>query len=175
MGGFVHPKVIDDKIQELVNFGRVKIKKLSVTGLVTAAETTTGWYLPAHAIVVDTWIHITTLDAAGIAWGTGETLGASDGDADGYAVGVSTTNAVIVRPGVACTGANPDTIFASNTRGALLCSYNIGTNAADRGLYEEHPDTSSGGKLITYTPASATPLLVGAIYIAYIDLDSWPN
>ena len=147
--------------------GFARIISYPVTGLVTSAETLAGITLPTKCIILDTWIDITTLDAAGISWGTKEG-GGGGGDLDGHAIAVSTTAAAIVRPGVALDGTG--NWYASNTRGALLSKFQAGTNADDRGLYLEHPDLTGGAKILTYTPASATPLLVATIYYLIIEL-----
>jgi hypothetical protein len=168
----VHPGVIINTVQDLINYGRVKIKKIAVTGLTSSAETLSGFHLPAHAIVIDTWIHVKThVDATTIDWGTEEAVGATGGDADGFAKAASSGADGIIRPGVTVDTDH----YHANTRGALIGTYAAGTDTADRGLYIEFPDCVSGGREVSYTPANSTTALSADIYIAFIDLDSWPN
>jgi hypothetical protein len=157
--------IIDQFIAQTFK-GFPRIISYAITGLTTSAETLAGVTLPTKCIILDTWIDITTLDAAGLTWGTKEG-GGGGGDLDGHA-SIATDAAGIIRPGVALDGTG--NWYATNTRGVLLSKFQAGTNADDRGLYLEFPDLTGGAKILTYTPASATPLLVGRIYYLIIEL-----
>jgi hypothetical protein len=150
-----------------------KFKILPVTVVAAATEQSTGWSLPATAMVLDVFLDITTQEATGgtktVDIGTDST---DSGDADGYAAGLSVAAAGLVRPTAAITAGGSETYFSGNTRGALLCNYVAGGNTAtDHGLYQEFPDGTMGGKEITYTLGSDDfAELVANMVIVYIEI-----
>ena len=144
-----------------------KAKRINITTPPDGSEVDSTWDLPALAIVRDVFLDVTTAEATG---GT-KTLdigtdGAGSNDPDGFADALSVASLGIIRPGVAIDGGG--NFYDTNTRGALLSSFVQGTNADDRGLYNEFPDVTSGGESITWTAGSADfAELVADLYIIY--------
>lgn len=148
----------------LVDGTLMKVHKLPFVGKTTATETKTGWKLPPKAAVYDVFVNVTDAQEEGtLKIGTDST---DSGDADGFANGISCASLGVARPGVTIT----DGVYASNTRGALLSSFTAGSAADDRGLYQEKPCFTQGGKEITYTPSALSTSMEGDIYIVYAEL-----
>lgn len=164
---YVHAGTIQKKVRDLVNFGRIKIKKLPVSGLASPAEVNTGFVLPDNAVVLDLFLKVNTA-VSGKAIDIG-TDGSGSNDPDGFADALSVATTGIKRPGAALDGGSA--YFDSNTRGVLLSDFVQGAGADDRGLYREKPDLTSGGESVTYTPEAATTDLEADLYIVFIDLD----
>lgn len=153
--------------------GGLKFKKLPIAIVDSADEQDTGWALPAKAIVLDVLINVTTKESTG---GTKTvnvgTLSSAGGDADGYLAGASVGAAGIIRGKATITTGDSESYFASTTRGELLATLVAGTDTAgDVGTYYEFPDTTMGGKKISYTLGSADfAELVADIIVVYIEL-----
>lgn len=117
-----------------------------------AAETDTYLDLPADVIVRDVLVDVgTAVDSSSIDIGI---LSSEDnGNADGFADGVSCATATMVRPGVTVTTGTTEVYYSANTRGALISSFNAGTDAADdNGVYAESIHVCDGtAKSVTYT------------------------
>lgn len=156
----------------------MKIKKLSLTTQTTAAETDTGWDLPASSFVIDAFVKVITAEATGTTKTIDVGLKASEsgGDADGFLDGVSVAATGLVKGGVNVTAGATETYYsdANPTRGALLRSgYIVGTNAgSDFGLYQErwHDTDSTTARSVTWTAGSAQTEFVGELYILYMEV-----
>lgn len=150
-----------------------KIKKISITTPADASEHSSGFTLPAKAIVLDVFVDVTTAEATGgtktLDVGTDST---DSGDADGFLDGISVAATGLVRGKATITAGSTETYFASTTKGALLASLTAGSDVAqDTGTYYEFPDTTMGGKEITYTAGSADfAELTADIYVVYIEI-----
>ena len=160
----------------------VKIKKIHVTAS-DGTEQDSTFDLPAHAIVLDAFVNVTTAESTG----TTKTLDVgllsseSGGDADGFLDGVSTAATGLVRGALSITktvGTNETYISAvANTFGALLQEvvYELGTDTAgDTGFCtvtgKKHLSDSVTAKSVSYTAGSAQTEFVGDIFIVYIEL-----
>ena len=149
--------------------GAVKIKKIPVTLVAKTDEQDTGWALPTKAIVLDVLLDVITKEETGTTKTV--TVGTLSGDADGYLNAASVADAGLVRGKATITG-NNESYFASTTRGALLATLVAGTDAdGDVGTYYEFPDTTMGGKKISYSLGSADfKELVANIIVVYIEV-----
>jgi hypothetical protein len=147
---------------------QVRTKKIHVAAGDWSTETDSTWDLPAKALVMDVFVDVTTLQA-GKTVNIGLKSGESGGDADGFAAALSLAAAGIVRPQAALDGGAA--YWAANSRGVLLSNYVAGTNADDRGLYQEkpHPSTAVTAKSLTYT-TSTVVTAVFDIYVLYTEL-----
>lgn len=88
----------------------VKIKKISISADFNAAEQSTGWALPAKAVVLDVFVDVTTGD-------TGETLDvgtatAGGGDPNGWLAAASVNGTGLVRGVATLTAGGNETYFA---------------------------------------------------------------
>lgn len=134
-----------------------KVAKVGITAPDDGTETSTGFSLPAKAIVKDVFLDVTTAESTGttktITVGTDST---DSGDADGFLTGVS----------VATTGLKKGTVVnGAVTLGALLLTDLNGTSDV------KEQDISSGGKEITFTAASANfAELEANIFIVYTEV-----
>ena len=156
-------KHVEIKLEEGANVSNTpsaieKIKVIDITTTPTGSEESTGWSLPAKAIVKKVWVDVTTAEATG---GT-KTLdvgtdGSGSNDADGFIDGVS----------VATTGVKKGTLdSAGQTLGVLL---SVDEGGAGELVPEE--DITSGGETVTYTAGSADwAEFTGKIYIQYVEL-----
>jgi len=151
----------------------VKVKKIELSTPSDGSEQSTGFSLPSKAVVLDVFLDITTAESTG---GTKTmnvgTDSADGGDADGYLAGVSVAATGLVRGKATLTTGSNETYFSATTKGALLATLVAGSDTAtDVGTYYEFPDTTMGGKEITWTPGSADwNEFTGNLYIVYIEL-----
>lgn len=156
-------KHVEIKIEDESNVANTptaveKIKAIAIDSTPTGAEQSTGWSLPAKAIVKKVWVDVTTAEATGatktIDVGTD---GSGSNDPDGFLNGVS----------VAVTGVKKGTLVnGGQTLGALLSVDEDGAGA----LVPEE-DITSGGDTITYTAGSADfAEFRGTIYIQYVEI-----
>jgi len=147
----------------------VKVKKIAVAAGDHSTWVDSGWDLPAKALVLDTFIDVTTLQA-GKTVNIGTKAAESGGDADGFAVGLSLAATGIVRPGVTLDSTY-ESYFDTNTRGALLSEFVQGSGTDDRGLYLEkpYPSTANTAKSVGYQ-TNTTVTAVFDIYIVYVEL-----
>lgn len=153
--------------------GAVKIKKIPVTRVAKTDEQDTGWALPTKAIVLDVLLDVITKEATGgTKTVTVGTLSTASGDADGYLNAGSVADAGLVRGKATITAGASESYFASTTRGALLATLVAGADVAgDVGTYYEFPDTTMGGKKISYSLGSADfAELVANIIVVYIEV-----
>lgn len=131
-----------------------KVKKLEISADFDNTEQDTGWDLPATAIVLDVFLHVTTSDASQtIDVGTD---GSGSNDPNGFLAGVS-VNATGLFSGSLASGAQ--------TRGALLS-----VDESGGGVLVPRFDTTSGGESITYTGSDTTNTMRGSIYVVYIEV-----
>lgn len=135
----------------------LKVKRIAISANFDNTEQDSGWDLPAKAIVLDTWVDVTTAD-------TGETLDVGtavgeSGDPNGFLAAVS-VNATGIQRGVLTAG--------GVTLGALMIETVTDSNTDT--LSARIPCVSQGGKSVVYTGSSATNTMRGAIYILYIEL-----
>lgn len=150
----------------------LQIKKIPVADL-TANVKDTGWDLPANSIVLDVFVHVTTLEATATTKTIDVGLLASEsgGDEDGFLDGGITSAAAVVRGGVTVTtGSNTKFFAATPTRGAFLADHQAGSDVdQDEGVYREKPHiaTAVTAKSVTYTLGSAHTELVANIYVVY--------
>lgn len=146
-----------------------KIKKITISTALAAAEIDSTFDLPAKAVVTDVYIDVTTAEATGStkAIDVGLLSSESGGDADGFLHQVSVATTGLKRAGATLDGTN--NWFVAGLRGALLARTVAGANADDRGLYNEFPHRSDSvtAKSVTYTPASAFTEFRGSIYVVY--------
>lgn len=157
----------------------LNVKRIDITATPTGSEQDTAFDLPAHAIVTDVMVYVSTAEATG---GTktldiGILSSESGGDADGLVDGISVAATGWVRPGVTLTVGGTETYISAITRGVLFApSALAGSNTAgDVGTYFERPFLSSSvtGKSISYTAGSNDfAEFRGAIYIWYWTLGS---
>jgi len=119
------------------------------------AETTTGFTLPASAIVHDVFLNVITVDATEtVDVGTAGT----SNDPNGYLAGASLATAGLVFGSLA---------DGAVTRGALLFEITEATTAAAR-----KPDITAGGDPITYTCSAGSDTAVFDIIIIYDEVTS---
>jgi hypothetical protein len=156
-------KHVEIKLEENANVANTpsaveKIKVIDITTTPTGSEDSTGWSLPAKAIVKKVWVDVLTAEATGAT----KTLdigtdGSGSNDPDGFINGVS----------VSTTGVKKGTLDdAGQTLGVLLYVDEDGAGAV---VPEE--DVTSGGETITYTAGSADwAEFTGKIYIQYVEL-----
>ena len=162
-----HPITIDKAVSGLLKNKYMKVKKIGgLVGLVTSAETDTGWDIPTNAVIHDIILDVTT-EESGLTIDIG-TEGSGSNDPDGFADAISVNATGLVRPEAAVTVGGSETYYSANTRGALLSSYVAGTNTdGNFGLYNEKPDFSSNGEDLTYTPPNDSEDLVFDLYVIY--------
>ena len=145
-----------------------KVKKIHVAAGDWSTETDSTFDLPAKALVTDVFVDVTTLQA-GKTVDIGLKSTEAGGDANGFAAALSLAATGIVRPQAALDGGAA--YFATNTRGALLSLFAAGTNADDRGLYQEKPHASTAvtAKSLSYTTNTAVTAVFD-IYVEYVEL-----
>lgn len=151
---------------------RLVHKSVVLKGGIEASETSTGFTLPAGAIVEDLYIYVhTSDDTETVDIGTD---GSASNDPDGFADALSLASTGIVRPGVTATTGLNETYVSANTRGVLLSTFVAGSdNAEDHGIYLEKPDSTSGGDEITYTCSSGTDTAVFDIIVKYSVIETF--
>ena len=134
-----------------------KVKTISITAADSTDEQSTGWSLPAKAIVHNVYLDVTTKEDTAttktISVGTDST---DSGDADGYLAAVSTATAGLVKGTLLNSG---------QTLGALLSVDEDGAGA----LVPE-ADISMGGKEITWTAGEAQTEFAGTIVVEYTEI-----
>jgi len=138
---------------------QVKVEEIDITAPADDSEISSGFTLPDGAVVFDVFLHVLTKEDTGSTKELDIGTDSNDsGDPNGYADGLSVANTGIVRPSLAHNAV---------TRGALLYE-----NTADGSAPVPIPDTTMGGKEITYTAgASDFDELVAKLYIVYMELD----
>jgi hypothetical protein len=141
---------------QLGNGLSLQAKKLPISNR-GASEVDTGFDLPAHAIVLDCWVDIRTLEATGTTKTIDVGLLASEtgGDADGLLDGVSTSSALSVQ-GTLTNG--------TLTLGALLRDASGVSVAYSR---KNHLADSVAAKSISYTLGSEHTEVVGEIHLLF--------
>ena len=115
-------------------------------------EQSTGFTLPANAVVTQVYLEVTTADAS-------QTLdvgtnGSGSDDPDGFLDGASVGTVGFVK-GTLADGAA--------TLGALLRTAESGADLVPE------PDVSSGGEAVTFTGSDTTNTFRGSIWIEYLD------
>jgi hypothetical protein len=137
--------------------GQRKVKTIAITAAANTDENSTGWSLPAKAIVHNVFLDVTTAEATAttktIDVGT---LSTDSGDANGYFAAVSTATLGLVKGTLLNTG---------QTLGALLSVDEDGAGA----LVPE-ADITMGGKEITWTAGEAQTEFAGTIVIEYTEI-----
>lgn len=137
--------------------GQRKLKTIAITAKANTNENSTGWSLPAKAIVHGVFLVVTTAEATGttktIDVGT---LSSASGDANGYLAAVSTATLGLVKGTLLSSG---------QTLGALLS-----VDESGAGVLVPEADISMGGKQITWTAGSAQTEFVGTIVIDYTEI-----
>jgi hypothetical protein len=141
----------------------------------TAAEHSTGYNLPANAILSDVFLNVLTAETVGATKTTEVGILSSEtgGNAAGFLNGISVAATGLVR-GVATvtTGVNTH-FYASTDRGVFFTNFFAGSDVVGHeGLNYETPFLTSSvvGKTISYTPASVFSTCVADIYVTYIAL-----
>jgi len=141
----------------------------------TAAEHSTGFNLPANAILSDVFLNVITPEVTG---GTktvevGLLSSEAGGNAAGFLNGVSVAAAGLVIGNAVVTVGGSNTYYASTTKGVFLANFFAGANVlGESGLNYEHSFLTSSvtAKTISYTPASVFSQCVADIYVTYIAL-----
>ena len=155
----------------------IKIKRIRLSKQTTAAETDTGWDLPAGSFVMDAFIKVITAEATESTKTieVGLLSSESGGDADGFLDAVSVAATGLVKGGVTVTVGGTETFYAANpTKGALLrAGYIAGTNSgSDFGLYQEkwHDTDSTTARSVTWTASGNQTEFSGDLYIMYMEV-----
>lgn len=148
------------------------VVRIPVSAAVAAASVTTeydtGFNLQVGWVVLDCWLNVTALDA-------GETVDVGpssnhSGDANGFIVQASLAALGFVYPDAVVTAGTTETYYSSNTRGALLCDYIVGTNAgSDFGLFHKKPYLVAVEQAVTFT-LSTTDTAAFDIFLMIMDL-----
>lgn len=141
----------------------------------TAAEHSTGFNLPANAILFNVFLNVITPEVTG---GTktvevGLLSSEAGGNAAGFLNGVSVAAAGLVTGNAVVTVGGSNTYYASTTKGVFLANFFAGANVlGESGLNYEHSFLTSSvtAQTISYTPASVFSQCVADIYVTYIAL-----
>jgi hypothetical protein len=137
--------------------GQRKIKTIAITAAANTDENSTGWSLPAKAIVHNVYLDVTTAEATAttktVDIGTDST---DSGDADGYLDGISTATLGLVKGTLDSGG---------QTLGTLLH-----VDESGGGVLVPEADISMGGKEITWTAGEAQTEFAGTIVIEYTEI-----
>lgn len=141
----------------------------------TAAEHSTGFNLPANAMVTDVFLNVLTAETVGATKTVevGLLSSQSGGNAAGFLNGASVAATGLVRGQAVVTVGGSNTYYASTDRGVFLANFYAGANVAgESGLNYEHDFLTSSvtAKTISYTPASVFSTCVADIYVTYIAL-----
>lgn len=158
-----------------VNGGLMKVKVIALTAAGDTSENDTAWDLPAKSIVHDVLLDVTTAETTATTKtiDVGLLSSESGGDANGFAVGISTAATGLVRPQATVTAGGSETYFASTTRGALLSTFLAGSDAAtDVGTNYEFPHLSTAvtAKSVSWTAGEAQTEFAGSLIIVYSEI-----
>lgn len=135
----------------------VKVKEIEISANFDNTEQSTGWDLPAKAVVIDCWFDVATADTSQtIDIGTAT---ADSGDPDGFLDGAS-VNGTGIQKGVLTAG--------GVTMGALFRE--TVTDSGTETLSAKTTAVSQGGKTIVYTGSDTTNTVRGSIYIMYVEI-----
>ena len=153
----------------------VKTITIAITAAGDTNENDTAIDLPAKAIVTDVLLDVTTAEATATTKTIDVGLLASEsgGDANGFAVGISTASTGLVRPVATLTTGTNEVYFSATTRGALLASFTAGSDVAtDVGTNYEtsHLSDSVTAKSISWTAGEAQTEFAGTLIISYIEV-----
>jgi len=140
-----------------------------------ASETSTGFNLPANAILTNVFLNVLTPETSGATKTVEVGLLSSEtgGNASGFLNGVSVASAGLVLGGATVVVGGSNTYYSATSKGVFLANFLAGGNVADEyGLNYEHPFLTSSvtAKTISYTPASVFSQCVADIYVTYIAL-----
>jgi hypothetical protein len=158
-----------------VNGGLQKVKVIALTAAGDTNENDTAWDLPDKAIINDVLLDVTTAETTATTKTINVGLLASEsgGDADGFAVGISTAATGLVRPQATITAGGSETYFSASTRGALLATFVAGSDAAtDVGTNYEFPHLSDSvtAKSVSWTAGEAQTEFAGSLIILYTEV-----
>lgn len=154
----------------------IKIKRIRLSTQTTAAETDTGWDLPASSFVMDVFVKVITAEATESTKtiDIGLLSSESGGDADGFANELSVAATGLVRPNVVVTAGGTETYYSSVTTGELLrAGYIVGTNSgSDFGLFAPkwHDTDSTTARSVTWTASGNQTEFVGDLFIMYVEV-----
>jgi len=130
------------------------------------SETTTYIELPADLLVTGLIVDVATVDA-GETIAVGLLSSEANGDADGFAAGVSVATALKVRPGATVTD-DTEVYISASTRGAFLVdTFTAGAaTLTDVGTYVEQVYRCDGtAKTVTYTGSAGSDTAAGKIWL----------
>lgn len=148
----------------------------ALAGTITPGNTTevsTGFNLPANAIVSDVFLNVLTAETTGATKTVKVGLLSSEtgGNALGFLNGVSVAATGLVRGVATVTVGGSNTYYASTTRGVFLADFFAGANVlGESGLNYETNFLSDSvtAKTISFTRASVFSQCEANIYVTYI-------
>jgi len=158
-----------------VNGGLMKVKVIALTAAGDTSENDTAWDLPAKSIVHDVLLDVTTAEVTATTKTVdiGLLSSESGGDANGFAVAISTAATGLIRPVATLTTGSNEVYFSASTRGALLASFTAGSDVAtDVGTNYEFPHLSTAvtAKSVSWTAGEAQTEFAGSIIILYSEI-----
>jgi hypothetical protein len=153
----------------------IKVKKINIIAPSDATEQDTAFDLPANSLVLDVYVNVTSAEATGTTKtiDVGLLSSETNGDADGFLVGIDVSATGIVRGVATITTGAMENFFASTTRGALLANFTAGDDVpTDVGTNYETPHITDTAVSVTFTAGSADFVeLVANIYVLYIEME----
>ena len=171
--GRVYGTHVQNIIENAMACGPVKIKKFSIPIGASTSEIDTGWDLPPKAIVLDVFYNVTALQAT-VTLDVGVGLGTETGyNHAGFIVNGTVAALGLHRKQAVVTTGSSETYYSSCLRGALLCDFLAGTDAAsDFGVYREKPflTDSITAKSVGYTRSAEYTTATVDVYILYIEI-----
>ncbi len=138
------------------------------------SENSTGWKLPAMALVENVMVDVKTVETTGTTKtiNFGPLASETGGDANGYGAAVNVAVAGFIQVGPAIVAGGTETYFSANTYGVLLSTFLAGSNVAtDVGTYLKKSHLNLNGNTISWTPGSSNfAELVADIIIFYKEI-----
>ncbi len=153
------------------------VRRIKITTTPTGVEQDTGVDLPARAIVLGVYLHVTTAEATGSTtlMDIGLKAGESGGDADGFLDGIECDTLGLVKGTSTVTVGSNNTYISATTHGVLMRDFVAGEDTATAGdgavSLTPHLSDSVTAKSVVFTSSDTDwAEFRGAIYIEFIEI-----